>query len=155
MSDRPCDRTESLLAASRAGVAPADPKRHSASCAACGQALSIEAALRAAAASLASEAALGARLVPPGALLFRARHRVRLERVARAARPIAWTRRAALASAAVVAGWFASALLPTGRQMAEAMVPTDAPSAMGVALLAIVAVLGAALVVTDVCAPES
>lgn len=155
MSDRPCDRTETLLAAARTGAAVVDLARHAASCAACGQALAIEAALRAAAAPLASEAASGARLATPGALLFRARHREFQARAARAARPIAWARRAALACGTAVAAWFASALLPAGQQLTGALAPSNAPSAMGLALLAIVAVLGAALVVTDLCAPEA
>jgi hypothetical protein len=155
MSDRPCDRTETLLAAARTGPAPADLAPHAASCAACGQALAIEAALRSAAASLASPAATGVRLVPPGALLFRARQRELQERAARAARPVVWARRAALACGAAVAAWFASALLPAGQQLTGALAPANAPSAMGLALLAIVAVIGAALVVTDLCAPEA
>ncbi|MCU0253270.1 MAG: hypothetical protein MUE47_01910 [Acidobacteria bacterium] len=155
MSDRPCDRTATLLAAARAGAAPADLARHAASCVACGQALAIEAALRAAAVRLAAEAATGARLATPGALLFRARHRARLARAARAARPMAWARRAALASAAAAVGWFASALLSAGQHLTGALAPANAPSAMGLALLAIVAAMGAALVVTDLCAPES
>jgi hypothetical protein len=155
MSDRPCERTETLLAAARAGGLSGALEQHAAACADCGAARAVEAALRAAAVPLAAEAATGARLATPGALLFRARQRARLKRATCAARPIAWTRRAALASAAAVAGWFASALLPAGQQLTGALAPANAPSTMSLALLAIVAVLGAALVVTDLCAPES
>ena len=155
MSDRPCDRTETLLAAARAGAVPSALERHAADCADCGVARVVDAALRAAAVALADEAAHGARLSTPGALLFRARRRALFERAVLAARPIAWARRAALATAAVAAAWFAPALLPAGSGLSGVLAPANAPSAMGLALLAIVAVLGAALVVTDLCAPES
>jgi hypothetical protein len=156
MNDAPCDRTETLLRAERAGALPDALAAHAAACAECRAARAVESALRRAVVSDTLHPAADApRLAPPEALLFRARRRAAAERAERATRPIAWARWAVVPAAILAAAWAWPAVPRGGAGFVAALIPGGPVPVAGLLLLAVVVTLGAALVVTDICAPES
>lgn len=156
MNDAPCDRTETLLRTGRAGALPDGLAAHAAACAECGAALAVESVLRRSVASDALHPAAGApRLATPEALLFRARRRAAVEQAARATRPIAWARWAVVPAAILAAAWAWRVIPRGGAGFVAALIPAEPVPVAGLLLLAVVVTLGAALVVTDICAPES
>ena len=158
MNDAPCDRTETLLRAERVGALPDALAAHAAACAECGAALAVELALHRAVASDTLHPAADAdapRLATPEALLFRARRRAAVEQAARATRPIAWARWAVVPATILAAAWAWPAVPRGGAGFVAALIPSGPVPVAGLLLLAVVVTLGAALVVTDICAPES
>ena len=97
--DTACAREQETLAAARSGRWEADLREHARLCPDCAAALAVDEALQSHASALRAEAVPGS----AETLLWRASLRARIERAERAARPVAWFDRIAIAVAAALA----------------------------------------------------